>query len=109
MNRPPLNSAVFNIREITKQMLLLEEHLTDNEKFCTDCIRKHFLLMEALAEEAITMDSLSKWAKVISGLAREIRRWQVSFIDGLDPLMIGQKIRKKRKELVVMVFDPRAS
>lgn len=106
--RPPLNSAIFNVREISKQLLLLEDHLTDDEKFCVDCIRKHFLMVEALAEEAVAMDSRSKWAVVAMDMARQVRRWQMAFIDGVNKKVLSQAIRKRRKELVAMVFDPRA-
>lgn len=108
MSRPPINSALFNVREIAKQMLLLEDHLTDNDKFCVDCIRKHMLVMEALAEEAVMMDPHSKWAKKCGELVILIRRWQIAFCDGANKLDISQKIRMVRKELVTSVFDPRA-
>jgi hypothetical protein len=107
-SRPPINSAIFNLREITKQMLLLEDHLTDDDKYCVDCIRKHFLMIEALAEEAIQMDSRSKWSSEALLIAKSIRRWQIAFIEGTDSKKISQSIRKKRKELVEFVFDPRA-
>ena len=106
--KPALNTALFNIREITKQMLLLEDHLTGGkEKFCVDCIRKHFLMMEALAEEASTMDSHSEWAPIASNLSRQTRKWQIAFIEGKKPTHISQAIRKRRKDLVEKVFDPR--
>jgi hypothetical protein len=108
VHRPPINSAIFNVREITKQMLLLEDHLTDDEKFCVDCIRKHFLMIEALSEEAVQMDSRSKWASIAMSMAKQVRLWQMAFIDGSNKANISQGIRKRRKELVEMVFDPRA-
>lgn len=107
-SRPAINSAIFNVREITKQMLLLEDHLTDDEKYCVDCIRKHLLMMEALAEEAVMMDSHSRWSSVAASLARQTRKWQIAFTDGVNPVTISQSIRKRRKELVEMIFDPRA-
>lgn len=108
IKRPPINSALFNVREITKQMLLLEDHLTDDEKFCMDCIRKHFLMIEALAEEAIAMEPRSRWTAIASELARNCRRWQTSFADGTNKAIISERIRKRRKEMVALVFDPRS-
>jgi hypothetical protein len=107
VSRPPINSPAFNLREITKQMLLLEDHLSDDDKYCVDCIRKHFLVIEALAEESLTLDSTRSWGRVAADVARLTRRWQVSFIDGAAKESISQSIRKKRKELVELVFDPR--
>ena len=105
--RPPINSALFNVREIAKQMLLLEDHLTDTEKYCVDCIRKHFLMMEALAEEAVAMDSRSKWTEECLSLAGKIRRWEIMFCDKVHKYTISQEIRATRKELVQLIFDPR--
>lgn len=107
MKRPPINSALFNVREITKQLLLLEEHLTDPEKFCVDCIRKHLMMVEALAEEAMTMDPRSKWTAHAHDLARLSRQIQTAFSDGVRNPILSEKIRAKRKQLVALVFDSR--
>jgi hypothetical protein len=106
--RPSLSSAVFNVREITKQMLLLEDHLADDDKYCVDCIRKHLLLIEALAEEAVAIDPASPWTSTVIDLAKQARAWQTMFEDGKDKHLIGQYIRERRKILIQKVFDPRA-
>jgi hypothetical protein len=103
--RYPYNSAIYNVREITKHMLLLEERLPGGK--CNDCIRKHFLIMEALAEEAVINDDVSQYARLANEMARLTRRWQIAFADGISPQLIAFKIREKRKELVPIVFDPR--
>lgn len=105
--RPSLSSAVFNVREITKQMLLLEDHLSDDDKYCVDCIRKHMLLMEALAEEARAVDPASPWNDTLNDLAKHIRYWQTAFEDGKPKHEIGQLIRERRKVYIQKVFDPR--
>ena len=38
----PVMDCKFNFREICKQCILLEDHLTHNEKRCIDCCMKHF-------------------------------------------------------------------
>jgi hypothetical protein len=53
----PVMNPAFNMREILKQVVLLEDHLFQRQKRCRDCINKHFLTIEALAEEAITLCS----------------------------------------------------
>ena len=40
------------MQQIIKQSILLEEHLTNKNKRCRDCITKHFLHIIGLAEEA---------------------------------------------------------
>ena len=47
----------FNLREVAKQLILLEDHLFHINKHCLDCISKHSLCIEAFLEEAITLDS----------------------------------------------------
>jgi hypothetical protein len=51
----PIMDPVFNMREILKQVVLLEDHLFHAQKRCRDCVNKHFLTIEALAEEAISL------------------------------------------------------
>ena len=47
----PVLRPYFNAREVIKQMAMLEDHLNNRHKRCTDCINKHFLTIEGLAEE----------------------------------------------------------
>ena len=48
----PVSEPEYNMREIAKQSILLEEHLLVRDKYCADCIKKHFLHCIGLAEEA---------------------------------------------------------
>jgi hypothetical protein len=108
--RAPLNSAEFNIREIAKQFLLLEDHLADDDKFCKDCVRKHLMMVEALAEEAVTLEPGSKWASTSKELANMSRDMMVAFSKGSGNgarAGLGTKIRLVRKKLVEKVYDPR--
>lgn len=107
MSRPPLNSAEFNLREIAKQMLLLEDHLTDSEKFCVDCIRKHMMMIEALADEAVQMDPSSHYTAECRTSSVLARRLLALFTDGTSSVSLAKAVRKKRKELVAMLYDPR--
>lgn len=108
--RPALNSAEFNVREIAKQMLLLEDHLSDDDKFCKDCIRKHLMMIEGLAEEAVTLGPDSPWKKYCKDLAVVARKWMVRFTDkATDRYAIAKEIRMIRKKMVEKVYDPRQS
>lgn len=99
-----LSDANFNVREVVKQLLLLEGHLSDPAKFCNDCIRKHFLLAEALAEEAMTLDGNEYWRDFEVDLAETIRGWAERYDnDDLNDLL--QEIREFRKELVPHCFS----
>jgi len=105
--RPALNSAEFNMREIAKQFLLLEDHLSDSDKFCKDCIRKHLMLIEGFAEESVTLEPKSVWVSYARRFARASRDWMEQFTDGVDRHVLSQKVRVERKKLVQKVYDPR--
>lgn len=51
----PLTDPVYNVKQIIKQSLLLEEHLVEPKKRCQDCICKHFLTICGLQEEALSL------------------------------------------------------
>ena len=46
----------FNLREAAKNCILLEDHLFHSGKQCSDCIKKHCLMIEGFLEEGITLD-----------------------------------------------------
>lgn len=49
----PVNDPDYNMRNIAKQSILLEEHLAEKNKYCIGCIIKHFLHIIGLAEEGV--------------------------------------------------------
>ena len=51
-NMDPVSDPKYNMQQIVKQSILLEEHLANKNKRCRDCITKHFLHIIGLAEEA---------------------------------------------------------
>jgi len=106
--RLTLTDPAFNLREFTKQLLLLEDHLVQPTKRCYDCIRKHFLTAEALAEEATALDKGKVWGDGPAILAAMVRKWSEFVLDGKDLVGIAQSIRTVRKELTPLVFDPRS-
>ncbi len=108
MNNPKLSSPIFNVREIAKQMLLLEDHLTDISKRCGDCIKKHLLMIEGLAEEGMSLDTQGIWTCRLKYIANKSRSWMMNFSDGNDPADIAQDIRYIRKQITNIVYDPRS-
>lgn len=102
-----VHAPLFNLREIAKNMILLEDHLTHNYKFCPDCIRKHFLTIEALADEAITLNPTDKpLFDKITALLKTIRTWETMFANNTNPLLLASQIRTVRKILVPQIFNP---
>ena len=108
-DRLTIKDPLFNLREIVKQLLLVEDHLSHSHKLCPDCIRKHLLTIEALAEEAETLDEAGIYKAGMEGLAEKTRQWIMDLVDGDAPPEVAQGIREIRKKLSPMVCDPRAT
>ena len=99
----PVLDPVFNLREISKQCILLEDHLSQKEKNCTDCIIKHFLTLEALSEEAITLDNENKHD--IKNLPTKFRSLQKKWFKKQNSNhLISQEIRQIRKNIMIDSF-----
>lgn len=96
----PILDPAFNIREIFKQLVLLEDHLAQPRKRCVDCIWKHLLTAEALAEEGVTLDVERKHGAVLDGLAEKVRGLQRKVQDGQDMGDIASEARLLRKTLL---------
>jgi hypothetical protein len=48
-----VNNPGYNMKNVVKQSILLEEHIAEKNKYCLSCIVKHFNHMIALCEEAV--------------------------------------------------------
>lgn len=95
----PIMSPKYNLREVVKQCVLLEDHLFHPKKRCADCIAKHFLTIEALLEEAVTLDKKKEVDANLSGLADRLRLLQMAWVNGTDHIWIAQAVRGLRKAL----------
>lgn len=104
-NLLPVLDPVFNMRQICKQCVLLEDHLSMPRMQCRDCIMKHFLYLEGYAEEAITLDKDSKYLHKLKSIPDEIRRMQDRFNADEDYHAIAQDLRKLRKRLIHDCFN----
>jgi hypothetical protein len=100
----PVHSAIFNMREIVKQMILLEDHLFQKEKLCKECINKHFLAIEGYAEEGITLGSSKETGQLcdqFETVIKIIRSAQASFNENREQAHeVAMKIRTLRKEIM---------
>lgn len=103
----PVLDPVFNLREICKQSILLEDHLTHDEKRCTDCCIKHFLALEGLCEEAITLDKEKKHLEKIERLPKYVREVARKWYENpsKNALECAQMLRKMRKDFQENSFD----
>lgn len=104
----PVTNPWYNLREICKNTILLEDHIFQRSKRCKDCIKKHFLTIEGLAEEMVTLDKTQQ-LKEYYGLADQIRNIEKEYIErdkkGKSIIEIAQKLRIMRKSLMVKCFE----
>ena len=57
----------FNLKEVAKNSILLEDHLFQITRQCNDCIKKHCLMIEGFLEEAITLDKNKEYTQELDG------------------------------------------
>lgn len=101
-------NPMFNIKEVCKEFVLLEDHLIADGKHCPDCIRKHLLRAEAFAEEAVALDKEGSFSEkeVFSSLPAQIREIGELYSSGtMDKHALGQKVRYIRKSLSPYCFE----
>lgn len=97
-----LRDPRYNLREVAKQWLLLEEHLSDPEKFCRDCIVKHAALAEAYAGEAFQLDSEKRYTALISDALMSCRRIHEALRN--EAPEVASIVRQARKSLLPLVY-----
>ena len=100
----PLMDPLFNMREMCKEFTLLEDHLNQPDMQCQDCINKHLMKCEALAEEAVSLDDKGRYP-FIEIIPSTIRSWHESILGGGPLESLAPKVRKLRKELTPLVVD----
>lgn len=101
----PVFDPRFNMREICKQCVLLENHLALDELRCEDCIKKHILFIEGLGEEGITLDKDSKYKNILTQIPKKCRELsRVLLSKSPDYNKIQQEFRKIRKHLMPQCF-----
>lgn len=99
----PVMDPCFNMREVCKQCILLEDHLNSKGKDCIDCCQKHFLTIEALCEEAVGLDKKQKYPE-IRELPDKIRCLIKDFDQRKDKHEIAQELRQLRKSYMGKYF-----
>ncbi|VBB18506.1 hypothetical protein YASMINEVIRUS_969 [Yasminevirus sp. GU-2018] len=108
-NLHPILDPKFNMREASKQCLLLEDHLNNTKKRCFDCIRKHFLIVDGLLEEAVSLEKDNKTRDYYRGLYLDWVKIEKQYAksptasDNMDN--VSKLIRVFRKPLVETYFD----
>lgn len=101
----PVSEPSYNMKQIAKQSILLEEHLIEKKKRCKDCIAKHFLHIIGLAEEAkclagSSMDSYKFLKDSPDFYTKLFNLWLENKDNEEMYPKIEDSLRKKRKEII---------
>jgi hypothetical protein len=103
----PLMDPRFNLKEVSNNMILLEDHLNRPDLTCSDCIRKHSSCIQGYLSEALSLDKERKYTQeildtnevfnnVLKHLSQMIAQGD---LDEDDCAKLAQEIRKIRKPL----------
>ncbi len=101
----PVSDPAYNMENVVKQSILLEEHLAEKNKYCKDCVAKHFLHIQGLLEEAemLAGGDVEKYPLVQESLEFYVRcyqRWLKNREDRKVHLELVSELRAWRKRLM---------
>lgn len=102
----PVSDPKYNMHQIIKQSILLEEHLANKNKRCRDCITKHFSHIIGLAEEAVMLAcsdvNMYPHMKECPDFYNNLfKRW---LADNTLSLEVCKELRIMRKKLIAVYF-----
>lgn len=107
----PVSDPKYNMQQIIKQSILLEEHLTNKNKRCRDCITKHFLHIIGLSEEAqmLATNKITDYPMINESVVLYAELFDIwiknsDMKDDKIILYITDKLRDNRKKLIVIYF-----
>ena len=105
----PVNEPDYNMKNITKQSILLEEHLAEERKYCKACITKHFLHIIGLAEEATWMagskiDTYPYLRNSVAFYTRIFENWVANRNDETVKRSTLDTLRAARRDLILAYY-----
>ena len=105
----PVNDPDYNMREVIKNTLLIEQHLSEPNKYCRQCIVKHFLISIGLLEEAVWMAGASHDAYPMLDDSLPYHRgafdaWFAHVEDVDERLVVLEKLRTWRRAASELYF-----
>lgn len=104
-----VNDPKYNIEEVIKNTLLIEQHLSERKKYCKACLVKHFLLSIGLLQESIWMAGCNcmKYPKLEESLQfyqDVFNKWRDHMDDDEVRLDSLTKLREWRREMIDLYY-----
>ncbi len=107
----PVSDPKYNMQQIVKQSILLEEHLANKNKRCRDCITKHFLHIIGLAEEAqmLATNKIDQYPLINECVIiynKLFNKWLKEYDNEGEIIVLDccDGLRNMRKKLIVVYF-----
>jgi hypothetical protein len=104
-----VNDPAYNMQNIVKQSILVEEHIAEKNKYCLSCIVKHFQHIIGLTEEAAWMagKSIDKYPYLnesITFYQTLFTKWLENKSDDGVKLEVLNALRERRRKLIDIYF-----
>lgn len=105
----PVNDPDYNLRNVVKQSILLEEHLAEANKYCKSCIVKHFLHIIGLLEEAVWLagsdvDKYPYLSDSVDYYQRALDAWLPQRDNEEVRKQVLSVLRERRRQLIDVYF-----
>ena len=105
----PVSDPKYNMKQIAKQSILLEEHITHKQKRCKDCIIKHFLHIIGLSEEAVWLacdrvDTFPLLKDSVEFYNNVFDKWTKGQADDENLHNVASELRDMRKAIISKYF-----
>jgi hypothetical protein len=105
----PVSDPDYNMRQIIRQSILLEEHLAEDRKYCKDCICKHFNHIIGLSSEAVSLagdkiNSFPLMSESTDFYEKEFQVWLKNRECQATRQKLCTHLRERRKELMKLYY-----
>jgi hypothetical protein len=105
----PVSDPDYNMKQIIKQSILLEEHLAEDRKYCKDCICKHFNHIIGLSSEAVSLagDKVTSYPLMNESTdfyEKDFQLWLNNRDCHVTRRKICSHLRERRKELMKLYY-----
>lgn len=101
----PVSDPAYNMKEVASQSILLEDHLSQPNKRCRDCIAKHFISITSYLKEAVCLagEDIHKYPYMqesVGYYSNLFDEWLNHQWDEEKVLHIAGELRVMRKKIV---------
>lgn len=101
-----VNDPSYNMKNVIKQSILLEEHIAEKNKYCISCIVKHFNHIIGLCEEAVWLAERDREGKYpyleqsVDYYTKLFEKWLAARNDERVKVEVLSALRERRRALI---------